>query len=184
LLAKMLSTLDVISNGRLEFGLSAGWYKHEFDSYGFNFQKGSVRVAMLEESTKIIKMMLTAYSPVSFAGKYFTIDKAICNPKPIQKPHPPLWIGGGGEKTIEIAARYADGWNYGLCSYKEYMAKLSVLKNCCKLVHRDYENITRGWQGFLAIGRNEEQVQRKMSDLKGKEKKEKRRNLLLAFPKW
>ena len=142
LLAKMVSTLDIISRGRLEFGLSAGWYRREFEAYGFDFLKASARVEMLEESIKIIKMMLTESSPVSFSGKYFKVNGAICNPKPIQRPYPPLWIGGSGKRTIEIAAKYANGWNYGLCSYEEYVAKMSLLKNCCKLVKRDYQNIT------------------------------------------
>ena len=170
LLAKMVSTLDIISRGRLEFGLSAGWYRREFEAYGFDFLKASARVEMLEESIKIIKMMLIENSPVSFSGKYFKVNGAICNPKPIQRPYPPLWIGGSGERTIEIAAKYANGWNYGLCSYEEYVAKLSLLKNCCKIVNRDYQNIMKGWQGLIIIGKHEEDVQIKISDLQSKKR--------------
>ena len=165
LLAKMVSTLDIISRGRLEFGLSAGWYRREFEAYGFDFLKASARVEMLEESIKIIKMMLTESSPVSFSGKYFKVNGAICNPKPIQRPYPPLWIGGSGKRTIEIAAKYANGWNYGLCSYEEYVAKLSLLKNCCKLINRDHQNIMKGWQGLIIIGKHEDDVKIKISDL-------------------
>ena len=170
LLAKMVSTLDIISRGRLEFGLSAGWYRKEFEAYGFDFLNASTRVEMMEESIKIIKMMLTENSPVSFSGKYFKVNGAICNPKPIQRPYPPLWIGGSGERTIEIAAKYANGWNYGLCSYEEYVAKLSLLKNCCKIVNRDYQNIMKGWQGLIIIGKHEEDVQIKISDLQSKKR--------------
>jgi alkanesulfonate monooxygenase SsuD/methylene tetrahydromethanopterin reductase-like flavin-dependent oxidoreductase (luciferase family) len=168
LLAKMVSTLDIISRGRLEFGLSAGWYRKEFEAYGFDFLKASARVEMLEESIKIIKMMLTESSPVSFSGKYFKVNGAICNPKPIQRPYPPLWIGGGGKRTIEIAAKHANGWNYGLCLYEEYVAKLSLLKNCCKLVNRDHQNIMKGWQGLIIIGKHEDDVKIKISDLQSK----------------
>ena len=168
LLAKMVSTLDIISRGRVEFGLSAGWYRREFEAYGFDFLKASARVEMLEESIKIIKMMLTENSPVSFSGKYFKVNGAICNPKPIQRPYPPLWIGGSGKRTIEIAAKYANGWNYGLCSYEEYVAKLSMLKNCCKIVNRDYQNIMKGWQGLIIIGKHEDDVKIKISDLQSK----------------
>jgi alkanesulfonate monooxygenase SsuD/methylene tetrahydromethanopterin reductase-like flavin-dependent oxidoreductase (luciferase family) len=168
LLAKMVSTLDIISRGRLEFGLSAGWYRREFEAYGFDFLKASARVEMMEESIKIIKMMLTENSPVSFSGKYFKVNGAICNPKPIQRPYPPLWIGGSGKRTIEIAAKYANGWNYGLCSYEEYVAKLSMLKNCCKIVNRDYQNIMKGWQGLIIIGKHEDDVKIKISDLQSK----------------
>jgi len=170
LLAKMVSTLDIISRGRVEFGLSAGWYRREFEAYGFDFLKASARVEMLEESIKIIKMMLIENSPVSFSGKYFKVNGAICNPKPIQKPYPPLWIGGSGERTIEIAAKHANGWNYGLCSYEEYVVKLSLLKNRCKLVKRDYQKIMKGWQGLIIIGKHEEDVQRKISDLQSKKR--------------
>jgi len=170
LLAKMVSTLDIISRGRLEFGLSAGWYRREFEAYGFDFLNASTRVEMMEESIKIIKMMLTENSPVSFSGKYFKVNGAICNPKPIQRPYPPLWIGGSGERTIEIAAKYANGWNYGLCSYEEYVAKLSLLKDCCKIVNRDYQNIMKGWQGLIIIGKHEEDVQIKISDLQSKKR--------------
>jgi alkanesulfonate monooxygenase SsuD/methylene tetrahydromethanopterin reductase-like flavin-dependent oxidoreductase (luciferase family) len=170
LLAKMVSTLDIISRGRLEFGLSAGWYRREFEAYGFDFLNASTRVEMMEESIKIIKMMLTENSPVSFSGKYFKVNGAICNPKPIQRPYPPLWIGGSGKRTIEIAAKYANGWNYGLCSYEEYVAKLSLLKNCCKIVNRDYQNIMKGWQGLIIIGKHEEDVQIKISDLQSKKR--------------
>src|SRR5215204_5964787 len=160
LLAKMVSTLDIISRGRLEFGLSAGWYRREFEAYGFDFLNASTRV----------EMMLTENSPVSFSGKYFKVNGAICNPKPIQRPYPPLWIGGSGERTIEIAAKYANGCNYGLCSYEEYVAKLSLLKNCCKIVNRDYQNIMKGWQGLIIIGKHEEDVQIKISDLQSKKR--------------
>jgi alkanesulfonate monooxygenase SsuD/methylene tetrahydromethanopterin reductase-like flavin-dependent oxidoreductase (luciferase family) len=170
LLAKMVSTLDIISRGRLEFGLSAGWYRREFEAYGFDFLKASARVEMLEESIKIIKMMLTENSPVSFSGKYFKVNGAICNPKPIQRPYPPLWIGGSGKRTIEIAAKYANGWNYGLCSYEEYVAKLSLLKNSCKLVNRDHQNIMKGWQGLIIIGKHEDDVKIKISDLQNKKR--------------
>ncbi|MDQ3835922.1 MAG: LLM class flavin-dependent oxidoreductase [Thermoproteota archaeon] len=170
LLAKMISTLDIISRGRLEFGLSAGWYRREFEAYGFDFLKASARVEMMEESIKIIKLMLTENSPVSFSGKYFKVNGDICNPKPIQRPWPPLWIGGSGKRTIEIAAKHANGWNYGLCSYEEYLAKLSRLKNCCKLANRDYQDITKGWQGLIIIGKHEEDVQMKLSDLQRKKR--------------
>jgi len=164
ILAKMVSTLDVISNGRLEFGLSAGWYEREFEAYGIIFPKAAVRVAMLEESIKIIKKMLTERQ-VSFKGKYYSIAKAVCNPKPIQKPCPPIWIGGGGKKTLQLAAKHADGWNYGLCTYDKYVDKLSFLKDCCKLIDRNHEGMVKGWQGVMLLGKDEEELRSKMDVL-------------------
>src|SRR5215831_4068745 len=117
LTAKMVSTLDVITQGRVEFGLSAGWYKKEIAAYGLPFPDTVTRLEMLEESLVIIKNMLIERQAFSFDGKYYILRKAECNPKPIQNPSPPLWVGGGGKKTLQLAAKYADGWNYGLCTY-------------------------------------------------------------------
>jgi alkanesulfonate monooxygenase SsuD/methylene tetrahydromethanopterin reductase-like flavin-dependent oxidoreductase (luciferase family) len=155
--AKMLSTLDVISNGRIEFGLSAGWYKNEIKSYGLSFPKALTRIAMLEESIIIIKKMLTE-NQASFEGKHYTIKDAKCSPKPIQKPHPPIWIGGGGKKTLKLVAKYADSWNYGLCTYDEYLSKISFLRDCCRAVGRDYEKITKAWHAIMLLGRDYSEI--------------------------
>jgi alkanesulfonate monooxygenase SsuD/methylene tetrahydromethanopterin reductase-like flavin-dependent oxidoreductase (luciferase family) len=155
--AKMLSTLDIISNGRIEFGLSAGWYENEIKSYGLPFPKASTRVEMLEEGVIIIKRMLTE-NQASFEGRHYTIKDAKCSPKPIQKPHPPIWIGGGGKKTLQLVAKYADGWNYGLCKYDEYLSKISILRNCCKTVGRDYEKIVKAWHAIMLIGQDDNEI--------------------------
>src|ERR671919_755361 len=155
--AKMLSTLDVISNGRIEFGLSAGWYENEIRSYGLPFPKASTRLEMLEEGVIIIKRMLTE-NQASFEGKHYTIKDAKCNPKPIQRPYPPIWIGGGGKKTLQVAAKYADGWNYGLCTYNEYLGKISILRNCCKAVGRDYEKMAKAWHAIMLLGQDDNEI--------------------------
>jgi alkanesulfonate monooxygenase SsuD/methylene tetrahydromethanopterin reductase-like flavin-dependent oxidoreductase (luciferase family) len=155
--AKMLSTLDIISDGRIEFGLSAGWYENEIKSYGLPFPKASTRVEMLEEGVIIIKKMLTE-NQASFEGRHYTIKNAKCSPKPIQKPHPPIWIGGGGKKTLQLVAKYADGWNYGLCTYEEYLSKISTLRNCCKAVGRDYEKITKAWHAIMLLGQDDNEI--------------------------
>ena len=155
--AKMLSTLDIISNGRIEFGLSAGWYENEIKSYGLPFPKASTRVEMLEEGVIIIKRMLTE-NQASFEGRHYTIKDAKCSPKPIQKPHPPVWIGGGGKKTLQLVAKYADGWNYGLCTYEEYLSKISILRNCCNAVGRDYEKIAKAWHAIMLLGQDDNEI--------------------------
>jgi alkanesulfonate monooxygenase SsuD/methylene tetrahydromethanopterin reductase-like flavin-dependent oxidoreductase (luciferase family) len=155
--AKMLSTLDIISNGRIEFGLSAGWYENEIKSYGLPFPKASTRVEMLEEGVIIIKKMLTE-NQASFEGRHYKIKDAKCSPKPIQKPHPPIWIGGGGRKTLQLVAKYADGWNYGLCTYEEYLSKISTLRNYCKAVGRDYEKITKAWHAIMLLGQDDNEI--------------------------
>jgi alkanesulfonate monooxygenase SsuD/methylene tetrahydromethanopterin reductase-like flavin-dependent oxidoreductase (luciferase family) len=155
--AKMLSTLDVISNGRIEFGLSAGWYENEIKSYGLSFPKALTRIEMLEESIIIIKKMLTE-NQASFGGKHYTIKDAICSPKPVQKPHPPIWIGGGGKKTLQLVAKYADGWNFGLCTYDEYISKMSILRDSCKEVGRDYEKIAKAWHAIMILSHDDNEI--------------------------
>ena len=93
----MLSTLDIISNGRVELGIGAGWYEHEYIAYGYYFPSNVSRIKQLDESLSIIKTMWKE-KRVSFEGKYYRIKEAICNPKPIQKPHPIIMIGRSGEK--------------------------------------------------------------------------------------
>ena len=172
IVAKMASSLDIISNGRLDIGLSSGWFEKEAQAYGFAFPSNSVRVEMLEESILILRRMLTNSESrnnniddcdtASFNGRYFNISNAECNPRPIQKPHIPIWIGGSGRKTLALVARYADGWNYGLCSYARYVDKISVLKNYCNNNksdnNRSCRNIIKAWHGILFLGSNEDEL--------------------------
>ena len=150
LTAKIGATLDVISNGRLEFGIGAGWKENEYLAYGFPFPKPAVRIAQLREAVTIIKKMWTEEKP-SFKGKYYEIKEALCDPKPVQKPHPPIWIGGGGEKlTLRVVAELADGCNwYG--TPEEYAHKLNVLKKHCAKIGRNSDEIKKSWTGDLFL---------------------------------
>jgi len=139
LLAKMLSTLDVISNGRIELGIGAGWYKEEYIAYGYDFASNLTRIKQLDESLKIIKAMWTE-KQASFEGKYYTIKEAICNPKPIQKPHPLIMVGGSGEKyLLKVVAKHADRYNLFFGSSDEMKRKISILKEYCNSIGRDYK---------------------------------------------
>jgi alkanesulfonate monooxygenase SsuD/methylene tetrahydromethanopterin reductase-like flavin-dependent oxidoreductase (luciferase family) len=168
IVAKMASTLDFISNGRLDIGLSAGWYQREAHAYGVAFPTGSVRVEMLEESVMILRQMLRTENEnnngkTSFKGKYYHISNAECNPKPIQKPRIPIWIGGSGKRTLKIVAAYADGWNYGLCTFDEYVEKLTLLKNYCHdndkvSGSRNYDDIIKAWHGILFLRIDESEL--------------------------
>jgi len=115
LLAKMAATVDMISKGRLNFGIGAGWHETEALAYGIPFPKGSIRVEMLDEALSIIKKLWTE-EEASFKGKHYSVNKAVCLPKPIQKPHPPILIGGGGNKMLRLIAKHADAWNSGFVS--------------------------------------------------------------------
>jgi alkanesulfonate monooxygenase SsuD/methylene tetrahydromethanopterin reductase-like flavin-dependent oxidoreductase (luciferase family) len=196
IVAKMASTLDNISNGRLELGLSPGWYQKEAEAYGVAFPPGSTRVEMLKESIIIIRKILDLNNngTFSFKGKYYSTSNAECNPKPVQKPHLPIWIGGGGKNTLKVVAKYADGWNYGLCSFEKYLEKISFLRHCCdnnadngnnnksiKVTTKDYKDIIKGWHGIILLGKdNEELKKRKIKLLNNKGEKWKHSNLIVS----
>jgi F420-dependent oxidoreductase-like protein len=161
LLAKMAATLDVISGGRLEFGIGAGWKKDEYEAYGYDFPEGSTRLTQLEEALQIIMKMWTEDKP-SFEGDHYTIRDAVCEPKPIQKPHPPIWIGGSGEKvTLKLVAKYADGYNWR-ATPEDYRKKIHVLKKHFHGVGRDFSSITKSLWSPVIIDRDEENLERKV----------------------
>ena len=141
-LAKALATIDHVSGGRLEVGLGAGWHEQEHREYGIAFPAIGVRQNQLEEAIQIVRLMLTRDS-TTFAGKYFQVHNARCNPKPLQK-RLPLWIGGAGEKrTLRSAARYADGWNIAYVTPEVFRHKNQVLDNWCEKEGRDPATLTR-----------------------------------------
>jgi len=107
LLAKMIATLDNISGGRFIAGLGAGWFKEEYDAYGFPYPSNAERIDQLADGVKVLKAMWTQDEP-SYRGKYFSVEKAFCMPRPLQKPYPPIMIGGGGKKILKIAAEEGD----------------------------------------------------------------------------
>jgi F420-dependent oxidoreductase-like protein len=135
LLAKIISTLDVISQGRSELGIGAGWYGREYEAYGFDFPSHATRISQLDEALTIIKAMWSSEGSTSFEGKYYRIIDSICNPKPIQKPHPIIMIGGSGEKyLLKVAAKHADRYNLFFGSPTEMKRKISILKEYCKFL--------------------------------------------------
>ena len=134
LLAKITSTLDVISGGRLDWGIGAGWYENEI-----------VRSMWTQEET-------------TYAGKYYNLVRGNCDPKPLQKPHPPIWIGGGGEQlTLRVVARYADCSNFG-GSPEEFARKREILKSHCAAVGRDESEIRKTWSPDIFIRRTEKEI--------------------------
>jgi F420-dependent oxidoreductase-like protein len=142
LLAKMASNIDVISGGRLDVGIGAGWSKGEFEAYGYRFPSPGERLDMLEEAVQVILAMWTE-DVATFIGKHYRVDGAINRPKPIQKPHPPLWVAGGGEKrTLRLVAQYGDFANFG-DGIEIFRHKSEVLAAHCEAVGRPYEEIGR-----------------------------------------
>ena len=156
-LAKMTSTFDVISGGRLDWGIGAGWYENEYKGYGFEFPAPKVRIGMLREAVEIVKSMWTEPT-TSYDGTYYTLDRAQCDPKPLQNPHPPIWIGGGGEQlTLRVVARHADVSNFGGKPH-EWARKAEILKGHCKEVGRDYDEIRKTISGEMMIRETEAEI--------------------------
>jgi F420-dependent oxidoreductase-like protein len=136
-LAHMAATIDVISNGRLDMGIGAGWNEYEHTSMGIPLYPPGERIRRLGEACEIIKRLFT--QPLTdFDGRYYQLKEARCEPKPVQKPYPPFVIGGGGEQlTLRVVARYADVWNFGGGPVENFTRKIAILRSHCEEVGRD-----------------------------------------------
>jgi F420-dependent oxidoreductase-like protein len=162
LLAKMGATLDVISNGRLEFAIGAGWFEPEYNAYGYDFPDTVTRIDQLSESARIIKAMWTE-DKTTFKGKHYKIVDAYCNPKPIQKPHPPIVIGGAGERfLLRVVAELADEWNCPATNALEFDHKLAALKKHCSDIGRDISDIKISQQTICVIVKDKRELQEKI----------------------
>jgi F420-dependent oxidoreductase-like protein len=161
LLAKMASTVDVLSHGRLELGIGAGWYEHEYRAYGYDFPDAPTRLRQLREAVQVILKMWTEEEAV-FEGKYYQVRGAINQPKGVQKPHIPLLIGGGGEKvTLKLVAQYGDACNVGHLDNEGLARKFAILKQHCETVGRDYQQIRRTVLMNCAISDNDAEALKK-----------------------
>ena len=148
-LAKMAVTVDHISGGRLEFGLGAAWHEAEHRGYGIPFPSAGERIAILDEALRVIKALWTE-DTASFDGRHFRLEDAICNPKPVQKPHPPIVVAGqGAKKSLRVVATHADEWNGTGIEPAEWSRISHVLTSHCDAIGRDPGAIRRGVQVFL-----------------------------------
>lgn len=164
-LAKMASTLDIISGGRLEFGIGAGWHKGEYEAYGIPFPEPYLRIRQLQEALTIIKKMWTEEKP-TYKGEFYSIKELDFGPLPVQKPHPPIWIGGGGEKyLLKVVAEIANVWD-SWTSVKYYEHKLEVLKSHCKDVGRDFNEIEKSTSPELIIAKSRKEAVAKAKKMK------------------
>ena len=151
LVAKMASSLDVISGGRLELGLGTGSYPREHPEYGIHFPGARERTERLEESIDIIKLLFTQ-ERTTFKGKFFELEDAPLLPKSVQSPHPPIWIGGAGPKlTLPLAARKADVWNAPTGAAAVVEEKIELLKAECAKIGRDPATLQFTLEAVLVI---------------------------------
>jgi F420-dependent oxidoreductase-like protein len=158
-LAKVAATVDHVSGGRVEMGIGAGWYEHEWRAYGYGFPEARDRLGMLREGVQIFQQAWTQ-GISSLDGKYYQVDGAICQPLPLQQGRSgiPLWIAGGGEKvTLKIAAQYADYTNF-LGDVEVFKAKSAVLAEHCKSIGRDFDEIVRSSNYTAVLGETESEV--------------------------
>ena len=163
-LTKVASNIDVMSNGRLEYAIGAGWYDHEYRAYGYEYPSAGIRLKMLEESLIIYKKMTTEETP-TFNGEFYQIDGAINQPKPIQKPYPPLWVCGGGEKvTLKLLAKYGDYGNWDV-DVDGFVQKSNILQNHCENVGRDFSEIGKTLHTNVLIADNKNDLDKKVTKL-------------------
>jgi alkanesulfonate monooxygenase SsuD/methylene tetrahydromethanopterin reductase-like flavin-dependent oxidoreductase (luciferase family) len=158
MLAKTMATIDNLSDGRLKLGMGAGWKDDEAKAYGYDWPPAPDRLRELEETIEVMKGLWTN-DRFSYDGDYVSVDDASCLPHPIQEPHPPIMVGGGGEEfTLRITAKHADCWNYW--GPVDLMAhKLSVLERHCDTYDTDFDAIQKSWFARCIIRETDEEVQ-------------------------
>ena len=146
LVANMAASLDIVSDGRLELGLGAGWNEQETEAYGIDLLPIGQRMDRFEEAVEVVDSLLSNEF-TTFRGKYFQLEQARCEPKGPQQPRPPIVIGGAGEKrTLRIAARFAQHWNISFVTPDQFIKKNEILLTHCESVGRDSSLITRSVQ--------------------------------------
>ena len=158
-LAKTLTTIDIVSGGRLIAGIGGAWQQNEHEAYGIPFTTVGERLARLDEACQVLKALWTQ-DRATFKGRYYQLDDAPASPKPVQKPHPELLVGGGGEKvTLKIAAKHADHWNtWG--GPRILGAKNKILDQHCATVGRDPKKILRSAVMPLVISDDKAEVEK------------------------
>jgi F420-dependent oxidoreductase-like protein len=139
--AHMAATIDIVSGGRFDFGIGAGWNVYEHESMGLELYAPGERIRRFGEACEIAKRLFTE-DAVTFEGRYYRLNEARLEPKPVQKPHPPFVIGGGGEQlTLRVVAQYADIWNHGGGDVETFTHKVKVLHEHCAAIGRDPNEI-------------------------------------------
>jgi F420-dependent oxidoreductase-like protein len=157
LLAKITSTVDVVSGGRLDWGIGAGWYENEYHGYGYEFAPPNVRIGMLKEAVEIVRSLWTE-AETNYDGTYYHLYRAQADPKPLQQPHPPIWIGGGGEQlTLRVVATHADCSNFGGAP-EQWAHKREVLQGHCRALGRDEDSIRKTWSPEVFIRSTDEEI--------------------------
>ncbi len=164
-LAKALATLDVISGGRLIAGLGAGWYEPELAAAGRTLERPGVRLARLAEAVQVVRGMFGG-GPFTFEGTYERANGARCNPRPVQRPAPPIWVAGKGERLVELAGAHADGWNTAwIWTREDWKQRAALLDAACERAGRDPSSVTRSLGLYALAGEDEADLARRFRRL-------------------
>ena len=160
LLAKMASTVDHVSDGRLELGIGAAWHDAEHRMFGYAFPSIREREDRLEEAVQLIRLLFESDEPVSFSGNHYRLENAFCDPKPVQRPRPPIVIGGEGEKrTLRTLARYGDVMDCG-GTPETLRKKIGVVEGHCRDAGRNPAEIEKAWRGPIVVSDNQDYLDR------------------------
>jgi probable F420-dependent oxidoreductase len=155
LLAKMAASLDLLSGGRLDVGLGAGWYEPEYRAAGIAFSSAGTRIRRLGEAAEILGRLLEG-EELTYDGTHYQLQEAICLPRPAQQPRPPLWIGGKGDLLLRTAARVADGWNFSwIGSFETYEQRAAAADRACEEQGRDPASLLRSVGAYVLVGRHD-----------------------------
>jgi len=166
LLAKMAAAVDVISGGRLEFGVGTGWKEVEYKAYGIPFPPAGVRVGQLVDTLEIVRAMWTQ-ERATYHGRYYSVEDAVCAPRPLQRPHPPILIGALRPRMIRVAAHHADAVNFRdfFMEPARYGTMLEQLRDACASVGRSYESVRKTHTTFAIIGRTRRDIEAMMPEV-------------------
>lgn len=160
LLAKMVTTVDHLSDGRVMLGLGAGWHREEHERYGYEFPEVNTRIDMLEEGLEVITRMFSEEAP-SYEGEHYSIDGAYNQPKPIQEPYPPIVIGGAGARMLRLTARWADEWNVEISGRNRgppIEFKAEKLDEYLEEEGRDPDEVERSWLAHVLVRETQEEL--------------------------
>lgn len=156
-LALMASTLQTLTNGRFIMGIGAGWKEDEYRAYDYDYLRAGLRIEQLEDTLNIFKKMWSETGQVTYEGKHYKVIDAWCEPKP--DPMIPIIVGGGGKKTMRLAAQYADMWNLSDANITQFTERLAILKQHCDDLGRDIATLRRTWFGRVAIGETQAEAE-------------------------
>ena len=170
LLAKIAATVDVMSRGRLDFGLGAGWKEVEYRAYGYEFPDAPTRVTQMIETLEICTR-LWREERATFRGKHYRIDGALCSPKPVQSPLP-IWVGGSKPRVMRAAAKYGHAFNITVSASTptELPDRLKDLDDACRAVKRDPKTLLRSAFLIACVGRTRAEAERRVDEIAGRAK--------------